>query len=157
METDRLALTVLESVYNRNAIYLQTATYREGSLNCRFSWFCPDCYLKSPSHLTRVQIVTYLGQAAYVLAGFLARDSELPLTFDGYLERLRQDRATFRRLSLSFRHFIGPSEHVDLAIRSARRQDGRLCVRSARGVIVSPLLFELAGGACQGEAEAVIF
>jgi hypothetical protein len=152
-----IADAVLSTVYNPEHIYLSQIAYSDGSLAAKATWFTPECYRNEPEHLTRIQIVSYLGQAAYALGGFLAENSLLPgLDSEEYLRLIAHDRATFRRLSLEFRRFISRKDSIALSVRCARRADGSPQIRRLRNLIFIPLLFDLEHGDCSGESEAIL-
>ena len=148
---------VLEIVYKPDFIYLTDAHYADGALATQARWFVPECYSQVPTHLTRLQIVTYVGQAAYLLGAHLAGEGLLrPLTLAGYIDGMRRDRGTFRSLRLDFRRFIGKQDLVDVRIRVGRRSNGNLQIHVMNGMVVFPLFFEICNAACSGQSEGVM-
>lgn len=151
-------LQMLRHVYREEHVYITNATYLDGALSATARWFVPECYLKPPTHLTRIQTTSYFGMAAYLLGALVARDGLLPgIDETGYVQRISNDKATFRRLHLEFSRFIPPQDTVPLRIQCGRRLDGTPNIRRIRNLIVVPLLFEVGAGDCSGQSEAVLF
>ena len=150
-------MSVLKDVYNPDHIYVTNAHYASGALSLTMKWFVPECYRIPPTHLTRIQIVTYYGQASYLLGAFMAKANVLgTLSFEDYQCRVQHDRATFRKLHLEFNRFIEPQLSLSMTVRCATRSDGSLLVRQAHDIIYAPLSFEINNSACVGESEAII-
>jgi hypothetical protein len=148
---------ILESVYKPDHIYITHAQYGDGHLTAEVRWFTPECYRTNPTHLTRIQIVSYFGQAAYLLGALLARDGQLgTISEEQYTECIRDDKATFRRLHLEFCRFIRPQNTLSLSLQSARRISGEPAVRQIRGITVLPMLLEIEKGSCKGQSEALL-
>ncbi|HXI84710.1 MAG TPA: hypothetical protein VNL17_11550 [Verrucomicrobiae bacterium] len=148
--------TVLGTVYKESEIHLLRAAYDDAQVRGWFRWFTPSCYRKEPTHLTRIQIVTYIGELSYLFGVLLARDGLLPISEQEYLERIEADKASFMELRLRFRQFIRPTPEVEVRLACHRGTHGEPVVKRVRNLVVSPFLIEIAGGACTGESEAVI-
>lgn len=147
---------ILARVYNEPEIYLIEAECSDAQIAGTFRWFTPTCYRNKPSHLTRIQIVSYVGQLSYLFGALMARNGILPLSEQEYLERIEADKATFMELSLRFRQFIRPTQEVGVKISCRRGIGGEPVVKRLKNLVVAPLLIEVANGACVGESQAVI-
>ncbi len=137
-------------LYKPDHITIDQASYDKACLSARFRHYALDYHKEPLSHLSRVQIVHYIGQAAYVLGACLAGDDRFnPLTLDDYLERVQDERATFYQLKLNFRNYL-PNEAgttIRIWLDSKRRSHGNFHV---------VLKFELNDGSCYGDAHAII-
>ena len=147
---------ILARIYNESEIHLLTADYADGQIVSTSRWFTPTCYRREPTHLTRIQIVTYVGQLSYLFGALLGRHGLLPISEDDYLRRIESDKATFMELKLRFRQFIKPNPKVDIRIACRRGATGEPVVKHLNKLLVAPFLFEIGNGACTGESEAVL-
>lgn len=139
------------AVYRPESIHITRAIYAEsGELRVLVRPYCPEIYLRCPKHLTRVQIVHHLGQAAYVLLGCLACEGRLgSMTENGYLTCINNEGATFRKLSLKFRRFVPSADNISLTVWCQR-------VQELKGYLQLDLRFEFGNRDCVGHAEAVL-
>jgi len=147
---------VLDRVYVEREIYLLRANYADAQISGDFRWFTPTCYKKEPSHLTRIQIVSYVGQLSYLFGALLARAGLCPFSEAEFLEKIESDRATFMNLQLRFREFIKPSTEVEIKIACKLSVAGEPLIKRVRKLVVAPFLIDIANGACTGESEAVV-
>src|SRR5262249_54655535 len=86
-------------IYREDRIHIDRAFCAGDALKVTLRPYIPDLYVRPPKHVTRVQIIHYVGQAAYVLAGCFAERGQLaPIDRAGYIERVLDERATFRSL-----------------------------------------------------------
>jgi hypothetical protein len=137
-------------IYRPEGIHVLEANYWDGSLEASFRPYIPDIYVRPPRHVTRIQIVHYVGQAAYILAGCFARAGKLaPLDEAGYIESVLEERATFRSLKLAFRRFIWNTESIVLKISFGN-------LHASQGFMTVKTRFDLNDVACVGEATAII-
>jgi hypothetical protein len=138
------------TIYRTEAVHITRALYNDGNLRVLLSPYCPEIYSRPLNHMTRVQIVHHLGQTSYVLLGCLARENRLGwMSEDQYLACIASEGATFRRLRLQFRRFLPNEDGVSLRVWC----EG---VREIKSYLQLDVRFEFGGGACFGEAEAVL-
>jgi hypothetical protein len=137
-------------LYRPEFMHIAEAEYDRYTLWVTCRHYPLEFHVSPLSHLSRVQIVHYLGQAAYVLGGCLAQRGLLgSIDQDEYLRLLRNERCTFRKLKLSFRRFLPNTPGTAIMLQcTGTRQVGRN--------LIFPLTFELNQGDCFGEAHAVL-
>jgi hypothetical protein len=149
-------MEILGRVYKNSEIYLLRADYHDAQITGKFRWFTPTCYKNEPTHLTRIQIVSYVGQLSYLFGVLMARNGLLPISEQDYVKLIEADKATFMELNLRFRQFIRPTSEVEIKIACRRNANGEPIVKQVRNLVVAPLLIDVANGACTGESEAVV-
>src|SRR5215207_8569771 len=92
------------ALYKPDFIHIQRARYANRSLSATFKLYPLDFHRKPLDHLSRVQIVHYIGQSAFVLGGCMAREGSLaPVTEREYLRLVEEEVCTFNHLKLQFR------------------------------------------------------
>lgn len=136
--------------YRPEHMHILRAAYRDGTLWATFRPYCPEIYRRPPRHLTRVVITHFVGQAAHVLLGCLARAGQLgPIGEGEFLACVNEERATFRRLVLEFRRFVPSTEPIELVMWC-------VAIRQLKGYTHLKLHFELGERNCVGEADAIL-
>jgi hypothetical protein len=138
------------SLYKPDHVFIQDAHYSNLSLTASFRLYPLEFHRKPLHHLSRVQIVHYIGQAAYVLGGCLVRENLLtPLCLDDYVHQVETEACTFRQLRLQFRRYLPNADGTTIRLRCSEIR------RAVRSWLLS-LEFELNDGACFGGAHAVV-
>jgi hypothetical protein len=138
------------SLYKPDHICLHNANYAEGTLSAEFRQFHLDFHRRPLQHLSRVQIVHYIGQAGFVLAGCLAAEHRLsPLTQKDYFQEVESEGCTFRRLHLEFRRYLPNSDGTTIVISCDRIR------RGARAILLD-MRYQLNDNACFGQALGMI-
>lgn len=137
-------------IYNEAGVHLIAAEYSERQLTASFRRWQPDLYNAPLKHLSRVQIVHFVGQAAYVLVGCLSSEGLLPIEESQYIEAIKSERATFNKLQLRFRNFLPNSDGTIVRISASR-------IRFMKDTVVLLLDFDLNNNSCVGTAHGVIF
>lgn len=93
--------------YRPEAVHVRSARFAATAVETRNDIFDPGLHRAPTAHATRVQLVHHVGQTAFVLVGLLARQGRLaPLSEQRFLAAVADERCTFQRLALRFRHFI---------------------------------------------------
>lgn len=149
---------VLSTIYYPSAIYLTSASFQNETLTANCRWFTPECYKISPSHLTRIQIVTYIGQASYLFGYYASHRGLLAgLNRHSYIHKMKNDLGTFKHLQLDFKKFISPKDEFEIKVSPQRNSQGKIASRSLRGMSITRLNFSLDNESCLGSGDAIIF
>lgn len=138
------------ALYKPESIHIREARYENRTLSATFKLYSLDFHRKPLDHLSRVQIVHYVGQAAFVLGGCMAREGSLtPVTEREYLRLVEGGACTFNNLHLRFRRYLPNTDGTTIRISYER-------VRRVGATLLLELEFELNDGACYGNAHAVV-
>jgi hypothetical protein len=138
------------ALYKPESIHVREAWYENRALSATFKLYSLDFHRRPLDHLSRVQIVHYVGQAAFVLGGCMAKEGSLaPVTEREYLRLIESGACTFNNLHLRFRRYLPNTDGTTIRISYER-------VRRLRNVLLSEFEFELNDGACYGNAHAII-
>lgn len=138
------------TLYRPEYVHIRDARYGEGVLTATFEHYPLDIHRKPLDHLSRVQIVHYIGQAAFVIGVCLAGDGTLaPLTEGEYLRLVEAGSCTFHKLELNLRRFLPNTGGTTIRMSCDR-------VHRANLAALVSLSFTLNDGACYGVARGVV-
>ncbi|MEE9613728.1 MAG: hypothetical protein V3W31_02100 [Thermodesulfobacteriota bacterium] len=137
-------------IYKPEHIYIAKAEFANTCLTATFKTFEYPYSRIRIKHFTREHAIMFITQAAYVLAGELAKHGRLDgIDVKRYRRLIATEQATFSRVTLNFKKVIRNRDGISLRIWCAKS-------KKVGAKVLVKMLFEFEEGECYGACDGLI-